>query len=96
MLGEVGMSKINNSILGTAREAKIPYPNEVGLMAKYAGIVKNIIGKARKTFTKVRIKIKTVEKKIKGLVRGSHLFAKTKEQKRKIGKKLYHVSQEIH
>lgn len=80
----------------TAQEAKIPYPNEVGLMSKYAGIVKKAIGKAGKVFSKVRTKIKEVEKKIKGLVRASHLFAKTKEQKRKVGKKLYHVSMEIH
>jgi len=80
----------------TAQEAKIPYPNEVGLMAKYMGIVKKAVGKAGKVFSKARTKIKEVEKKIKGLVRASHLFAKTKEQKRKVGKKLYHVSQEIH
>jgi len=80
----------------TAQEAKIPYPNEVGLMSKYAGIVKKVAGKSGKFFIKVKTKIKEVEKKIKGLVRASHLFAKTKEQKQKIGKKLYHVSQEIH
>lgn len=80
----------------TAQEAKIPYPNEVGLMSKYVGIVKKAAGKAGKFFSKVREKIKKVEKKVKGLVRNSHLFAKTKEQKRKVGKKLYHVSQEIH
>jgi hypothetical protein len=80
----------------TAQEAKIPYPNEVGLMSRYMGIVKKAAGKAGKVFSKVRQKIKEVEKKVKGLVRASHLFAKTKEQKRKVGKKLYHVSQEIH
>ena len=80
----------------TAQEAKIPYPNEVGLMSKYVGIVKRVASKAGKVFSKVRTKIKEVEKKVKGLVRSSHLFAKTKEQKRKVGKKLYHVSREIH
>jgi hypothetical protein len=80
----------------TAQEAKIPYPNEVGLMSKYAGSVKKLVGKAGKAFGKVKIKIKEVEKKIKGLVRSSHLFAKTKEQKQKTGKKLYHVCMEIH
>jgi hypothetical protein len=33
---------------------------------------------------------------VKGLVRRSHLFAKTKEQKRKVGKKLYHTVKEFH
>jgi hypothetical protein len=80
----------------TAQEAKIPYPNEVGLMSKYAGLVKKAATKAGKAFSKVRTKIKEVANKIKGLVRSSHLFAKTKEQKQKIGKKLYHVSMEIH
>jgi hypothetical protein len=80
----------------TAQEAKIPYPNEVGLMSKYVGIVRKTVGKAGKVFSKVRTKIKEVEKKVKGLVRASHLFAKTKEQKQKVGKKLYHVSMEIH
>jgi transposase, IS5 family len=80
----------------TAQEAKIPYPNEVGLMSRYAGIVKKSVRWAGKAFSKVRAKAKEVEKKIKGLVRASHLFAKTKEQKRKVGKKLYHVSMEIH
>ena len=80
----------------TAQEAKIPYPNEVGLMSRYARIVKKSAAKAGKAFSKVRAKIKEVEKKVKGLVRASHLFAKTKEQKKKTGKKLYHVVKEIH
>lgn len=80
----------------TAQEAKIPYPNEVGLMSRYAGIIKKAVGKAGGAFTKAKIKIKEVEKKIKGLVRASHLFAKTKEQKIKIGKKLFYVTKEIH
>ncbi|MBI5139365.1 hypothetical protein HZA26_02020 [Candidatus Nomurabacteria bacterium] len=45
---------------------------------------------------KVKTKIREVEKKIKGLVRASHIFAKTKEQKRKVGKKLFYVTKEIH
>jgi len=80
----------------TAQEAKIPYPNEVGLMSKYAEIVKKAVSKTGKAFSKVKAKIKEVGKKVKGLVRASHLFAKTKEQKKKVGKKLYHVSMEIH
>jgi hypothetical protein len=49
----------------TAQEAKIPYPNEVGLMSRYAGIVKKAVGKAGKAFAKVKTKIREVEKKIK-------------------------------
>ncbi|MGK5086503.1 hypothetical protein WDW86_03000 [Bdellovibrionota bacterium FG-2] len=65
-------------------------------MSKYVGIVKKEVGKAGKIFSKAKAKIKEVEKKVKGLVRASHLFANTKEQKQKVGKKLYHVSMEIH
>lgn len=80
----------------TAQEAKIPYPNEVGLMAKFATIVTKAVSSSGKKFSKVKAKIKEVTKKIKGLVRASHLFAKTREQKTKVAKKLYHVSMEIH
>lgn len=80
----------------TAQEAKIPYPNEVGLMSRYAEIVGKAARGAGNIFSNVRAKVKEVAKKIKGLVRASHLFAKTKEQKQKVGKKLYHVSLEIH
>ena len=39
--------------------------------------------------------MKETVSKVKGLVRKSHLFAKTKEQKAKIGKKLYHTVREF-
>lgn len=80
----------------TAQEARIPYPNEVGLMARYTQIVKKSVKGTGKFFSKIKEKIRKVEKKIKGLVRSSHLFAKTKEQKQKIGKKLHHVTKEVH
>ena len=41
-------------------------------------------------------KVKEISKKVKSLVRASHLFAKTKEQKQKVGKKLYHTTVELH
>jgi len=80
----------------TAQEAKIPYPNEVGLMSKYVNKVKTLIKKTGRKFSKVREKIKEVTKEVKGLVRTSHLFAKGKEQKRKVTKKLLHIVDDIH
>ncbi|MCP3686616.1 MAG: hypothetical protein GY861_28595 [bacterium] len=80
----------------TAQEAKIPYPTEVGLMSKYVEIIKKTLKKAGTKFSKVKAKIKEEYSKVKGLVRNSHLFAKTKEAKQNVGKKLYHVTKEIH
>lgn len=79
----------------TAQEAKIPYPNEVGLMSNYSKRVERALKKAGSSFSQVKGKMKKLSEKIKGLVRGSHLFAKTKEEKGKIGRKLYHVIKEI-
>lgn len=79
----------------TAQEAKIPYPNEVGLMAKYASAVGRALRGTGEIFRDAKAKWKKIEGKIKGLVRGSHLFAKTKEQKIKIGKKLLHTIREL-
>lgn len=80
----------------TAQEAKIPYPNEVGLMSKYLNKVKNLIKRTGRKFSKAKTKIKEVMKEAKGLVRTSHLFAKGKEQKRKVTKKLLHIVDDIH
>ena len=65
----------------TAQEAKIPYPTEVGLMSDFVGRVKKQLGKAGKVFTKVKLKVKEVLKKVKGLVRSYHLFSKDKKSK---------------
>jgi len=80
----------------TAQEAKIPYPNEVGLMGRYAGIVDRLTSKAGAMFNGSRKAIKKTLDKIKGLVRGSHLFAKDKTSKVKIAKKLMHTIEDIH
>ena len=80
----------------TAQEAKIPYPNEVGLMSKYLNKVKNLVKKTGRKFSKAKKKIKEVMKEAKGLVRASHLFAKGKEQKKKVAKKLLHIVDDIH
>lgn len=75
----------------TAQEAMIPYPSEVGLMKRFADLVGRSLKQVGGKFSLAKLKVKEVVSKVKGLVRKSHLFAKTKEQKRKIGKKLYHT-----
>ena len=80
----------------TAQEAMIPYPNEVGLMKRFTEIVSKTISKAGNKASQIKSKVKKISKKVKSLVRASHLFAKTKEQKRKVGKKLYHTTMELH
>src|SRR5271166_1610599 len=80
----------------TAQEAKIPYPNEVGLMKRFTELVTKNLKKVGGKFLTMKSEAKKIASKVKGLVRGSHLFAKTKEEKRKIGKKLYHATKELH
>lgn len=80
----------------TAQEAMIPYPNEVGLMKRFTDLVSKGIAKAGGGASKIKFKVKEISKKVKALVRSSHLFAKTKEQKQKVGKKLYHTTMELH
>jgi IS5 family transposase len=79
----------------TAQEAMIPYPNEVGLMKRFTDLVSRNLKAVGGKFTAVKGKVKEIASKVKGLVRGSHLFAKTKEEKRKVGKKLYHTITEL-
>ena len=80
----------------TAQEAMIPYPNEVGLMKRFTELVSKTITKIRWKASGVKTKVKEIASEVKSLVRASHLFAKTKEQKRKVGKKLYHTTVELH
>lgn len=80
----------------TAQEAMIPYPNEVGLMKRFTDLTVGALKKVGGKFVKIKAKAKEIASKVKGLVRRSHLFAKTKEQKRKVGKKLYHTAKELH
>lgn len=79
----------------TAQEAMIPYPNEVGLMSRFSQLVSKGLKKVGGKFSEIRGKFKEAAKKVKSLVRNSHLFAKTKEEKRKVAKKLYHTAMEI-
>lgn len=79
----------------TAQEAMIPYPNEVGLMKRFTDLVTRNLKKVGGKFGSIKSKVKETLSKVKGLVRKSHLFAKTKEQKQKVGKKLYHTVREF-
>lgn len=79
----------------TAQEAMIPYPNEVGLMKRFTELAVGALKKVGGKFSKIKGKAKEISSKVKSLVRSSHLFAKTKEQKRKVGKKLYHTVTEL-
>jgi transposase, IS5 family len=79
----------------TAQEAMIPYPNEVGLMKRFTDLVGKNLKKVGGKFSKIKGKVKEIASKVKGLVRRSHLFAKTKEEKRKVGKRLYHTVQDL-
>lgn len=80
----------------TAQEAMIPYPTEVGLMKRFTDLTVGALRKVGGKFSNLKGKAKEIANKVKGLVRRSHLFAKTKEQKRKVGKKLYHTAKELH
>ena len=80
----------------TAQEAMIPYPNEVGLMARFMRLVQKTVGRLGGKFAGIKATVKDAVAKVKGLVRNSHLFAKTKEQKTKVGKKLYHTVKKVH
>lgn len=80
----------------TAQEAKIPYPTEVGLMGKYIKKVHGLVKKARGRFSGLQRKIKKELSKVKGLIKRAHIFSKTKESKRKVAKKLFHIVKGIH
>lgn len=80
----------------TAQEAKIPYPNEVGLMKRFTELVAGAVKKAGGKFSELKVKAKEVLKKVKALARNSHLFAKDQVQKSKVGKKIYHTIKDLH
>lgn len=93
---EVGI--LDSSILmsdTTAQEAMIPYPTEVGLMSRFTQLSQKLVNKLGGKFQAVKSVIKESAKKVKGLVRNSHLFAKGKEQKSKVGRKIYHTVKKI-
>jgi len=75
----------------TAQEAMIPYPTEIGLMSRFSQLAQRAIGQLGGKFQGMRKSLKETVKKVKELVRNSHLFAKGKEQKAKVGRKIYHL-----
>jgi hypothetical protein len=79
----------------TAQESMTPYPTEVGLMKRYADLVtRNLKGVGGK-MNSIKRRAKEIGKKLGGLVRNSHLFARGKEAKQKVGKKIYHTAKEL-
>lgn len=80
----------------TAQEAAIPYPNEVGLMNRFVHLAQNEIKKLGGKFSGMKGKLKKSAKTVKGLLRNSHLFAKGKEAKKKVAKKMFHAVEDIH
>lgn len=79
----------------TAQEARIPYPNEAGLMNRFMSLASRAVGKLRGKFDGIKEDVQEAADKVKGLLRNAHLFAKGREQKQKIERKMYHTVKEI-
>jgi len=79
----------------TAQEARIPYPTEAGLMNRFMSIVDRTVGRLRGKFDGLKSDVKDASAKVRGLLRNSHLFAKGREQKNKIERKMFHTVKEI-
>lgn len=80
----------------TAQEARIPYPNEMGLMSHFMSVTERTVGKLRGVFDGLKGQVARSAAKVRGLVRNSHLFAKGREQKQKIGRKTYHTVKNLY
>lgn len=80
----------------TAQEAQIPYPTEVGLMGRFVNLATKGVKKLGGKLLPLREGIKETVAKVKGLIRNSHLFAKTPEKKRRVAKKLYYVVKDFY
>lgn len=87
-IGILNASKLMSDT--TAQEAMIPYPNEAGLMKRFSDLVVGGLKKVGGKFLKIKSKIKELSGKVKALVRCSHLFAKGKDAKSRVGKKIHH------
>ena len=79
----------------TAQEARIPYPTEAGLMNRFMSVVGRTVGRLRGKFDGLKKAVSNASSKVKGLLRNAHLFAKGREQKQKIERKMYHTVKEI-
>jgi hypothetical protein len=80
----------------TAQEAAIPYPTEVGLMRSFARSIINGTKKLLGIPSEKKAAIKEIVEKIAQKVRKYRLFAKTSEDKRKIGKEILKLVSKLH
>ena len=53
------------------------------------------MGKCNGKFDTLKAEVKEASARVRGLLRNSHLFAKGRDQKRKIERKMYHTVNEI-
>jgi hypothetical protein len=79
----------------TAQEARIPYPNEVGLMGSFARSVSRGFSRLGSATRGLVRKVGRTVQKIKLKVRAHRLFAKTKEARLKVTKTLSGLSQRL-
>lgn len=79
----------------TAQESMTPYPTEVGLMKRFSDLVnRNLKGVGGK-MNLIKTRAKELGGKLSTLVRESHLFAKGKESKAKVGAQIYRTAKEL-
>lgn len=64
-------------------------------MNRFMTLVGRGVSRLRGGFDAVKKKVEKAVQKTKGLLRNAHLFAKGREQKRKIERKMYHPVREI-
>lgn len=79
----------------TAQEADIPYPTEVGLMGSFCKSVAAALAVLKGKFWSSKTAILQMIDQVKKLVREHRLFAKTKERKREIERKLLALTKQV-
>jgi hypothetical protein len=65
-------------------------------MMRFGQLVQKAVSGLGGKFRDIKDSVKEKAQEIKELVRNSHLFAKGKEQKGKVGRKIYHTVKELH
>jgi hypothetical protein len=80
LLGAVALMSIRQITYQQAEDL-IPYPHEVGFLKRFKDLVSNGLQKVGGKLSKIKTQVKENAQKAKYLVRNSHLFAKTKEEK---------------
>lgn len=79
----------------TAQEAKIPHPNEVGMMGAFGKSISRGLQSLGNVASGMKKKIKTKIKEIAKNLRKYRLFSKTKEAKQKVAAEMSKISKEI-